>query len=131
MMCPRLLHRGVRAALEPNSCGEPMMSIRSLSTTPLSDLDARAAELEERERAVAAREQLIQSLERRLDDSRRRLEERLAQVKDRNAFAPVQFTAVQFRVPSVDDGYFDAGSNVDEDEWWSRQLGRRKPSLAA
>jgi hypothetical protein len=108
-----------------------MMTIRSLSATPLSDLDARAAELEERERAVAAREQLIQALERRLDDSRRRLEERLEQVKDRSAFAPVQFTAVEFRVPAVDEGYFDAGSAVDEDEWWSRQLGNRKPSLAA
>jgi hypothetical protein len=108
-----------------------MMSIRSLSATAPSDLDARAAELEERERAVAAREQLIQALERRLEDSRRRLEERLQQVKDRNAFLPVQFTAVQFRVPAVDEGYFDAGSSVDEDAWWSRQLGKRKPSLAA
>ncbi len=108
-----------------------MMSIRSLSATPRSDLDARAAELEERERAVAAREQLVQALERRLDDSRRRLEERLQQVKDRNAFAPVQFSAVQFRMPAVEVGYFDAGSSVDEDEWWSRQLGKRKPSLAA
>jgi hypothetical protein len=108
-----------------------MTTIRSLPATPRSDLDSRTAELEERERAVAAREQLVQALERRLDDSRRRLEERLQQVKDRNAFAPVQFSAVQFRVPSVDVGYFEAGSGVDEDEWWSRQLGKRKPSLAA
>jgi hypothetical protein len=108
-----------------------MTTIRSLTPHSPYDLDARAAELEERERAVAAREQLIQALERRLEDSRRRLEERLQQVKDRNAFVPVQFTAVQFRVPTVDEGYFDAGSNADEDEWWSRQLGRRKPSIAA
>jgi hypothetical protein len=108
-----------------------MTTIRSLPATPRSDFDARIAELEERERAVAAREQLVQALERRLDDSRRRLEERLQQVKDRNAFAPVQFSPVQFRVPPVGVGYFDAGSAVDEDEWWSRQLGKRKPSLAA
>ena len=108
-----------------------MMTIRSLPANPHSDLDTRAAELEERERAVAAREQLIQALERRLDDSRRRLEERLQQVKDRSAFMPVQFTAVEFRVPAVDESYFDAGSNMDEDAWWSRQLGKRKRSLAA
>jgi hypothetical protein len=100
--------------------------------TPLSLRPRRpAAEPEERERAVAAGKQLIQALERRLEDSRRRLEERLEQVKDRNAFAPVQSAAVQFRVPTVDESYFDAGSNADEEQWWSRQLGRRKPSLAA
>jgi hypothetical protein len=101
-----------------------MMTIRSLPTNPPSDLDARAAELEERERAVAAREQLIRALENRLEDSRRRLEDRLQQARDR-----VSFTAAHFRVPSIDDHYFDAGSNLDEDAWWSRQLG--KPSLAA
>jgi len=37
---------------------------------------------------------------------------------------------VQFHVPSIDEGYFDAGSNLDEDAWWSRQLGR-PPRLAA
>jgi hypothetical protein len=103
--------------------------IRSIYPRATSDVDIRLAELEERERAVAAREQLIHALERRLEDSRRRLEERLEQVKDRRAFMPVHFTAVQFRVPSVDEGYFDAGSQIDEDAWWSRQLGKR--SLAA
>ena len=106
-------------------------SIRSISPNASADVDLRVAELEARERAVAAREQLIQALERRLEDSRRRLEERLQQVKDRNAFMPVQFTSVQFRMPTVDDAYFDAGSSMDEDAWWSHQLGKRKPSLAA
>ena len=100
------------------------MTIRSLSPTPLCDLDARTAELEERERALAAREQLIRALENRLEDSRRRLEDRLQQTKDRGSF-----TAAHFRMPNIDDHYFDAGSNVNEDAWWSRQLG--KPSLAA
>jgi hypothetical protein len=106
-------------------------NIRSISPNASADVDLRVAELEARERAVAAREQLIQALERRLEDSRRRLEERLQQVKDRNAFQPVQFTTVQFRMPTVDDAYFDAGSTIDEDAWWSHQLGKRKPSLAA
>jgi hypothetical protein len=104
-------------------------SIRSIYPKATSDVDVRLAELEERERAVAAREQLIRALEQRLEDSRRTLEQRLEQVKDRRAFMPVHFTAVQFRVPTVDEGYFDAGSHIDEDACWSRQLGRR--SLAA
>ena len=98
---------------------------RSTSLADLTALDARLAELEERERAVAAREQLILALERRLELSRRRLEERLQQVRDR-----ALFTVGSFRVPSVDDGYFVAGSNSDEDEWWSRQLGK-PPRLVA
>ena len=87
----------------------------------------RAAEIEERERAVAAREQLIRALENRLEESRRRLEERLQQVKDRPLAAGYR---PEFRVPSIDEGYFDAGSNVDEDAWWSRQLGKT-PCIAA
>jgi hypothetical protein len=88
----------------------------------------RAAEIEERERAVAAREQLIRALENRLEESRRRLEERLQQVKDYRPLAGGY--RAEFRVPSIDEGYFDAGSNVDEDAWWSRQLGK-SPVLAA
>jgi hypothetical protein len=88
----------------------------------------RAAEIEERERAVAAREQLIRALENRLEESRRRLEERLQQVKEyrpaTGGYRP------EFRVQSVDEGYCDAGSNVDEEAWWSRQLGK-SPCLAA
>jgi flagellar motility protein MotE (MotC chaperone) len=91
----------------------------------IDSIDARAAEIEERERAVAAREQLIRALENRLEDSRRRLEERLEQVKDRRPTA-----AVDFRAATVDEGYFHAGSYVDEDAWWSRQLGK-SPCLAA
>ena len=89
----------------------------------------RAVEIEERERAVAAREQLIRALENRLEESRRRLEERLQQVKQ---YRPVTGGSYrpEFRVQSVDDGYFDAGSNVDEDAWWSRQLGK-PPCIAA
>ena len=91
-------------------------------------IDTRAAEIEERERAVAAREQLIRALENRLEESRRRLEERLQQVKDyRPATGGYRH---EFRVQSVDEGYFDAGSNVDEDAWWSRQLGKT-PCIAA
>jgi hypothetical protein len=94
-------------------------------------IDARAAEIEERERAVAAREQLIRALENRLEESRRRLEERLEQVKERRPTASYSIgVGVEFRVPSIDDGYFDAGSNVDEDAWWTRQLGK-SPCLAA
>ena len=89
-------------------------------------IDARAAEVEERERAVAAREQLIRALENRLEDSRRRLEERLQQVRVRQTSAPSH----QFHVTTVDEGYFDAGSNAHEDAWWSRQLGK-SPVLAA
>jgi hypothetical protein len=90
------------------------------------EFETRAAELADRERAVAAREQLIRALENRLEESRRRLEERLQQVR-------VQQTIVgspQFHVSSVEGGYFDAGSYVAEDEWWSRQLGK-PPRLAA
>jgi hypothetical protein len=95
------------------------------------DVAARAAEVEERERALAAREQLIRALENRLEDSRRRLEERLEQVKARPAVpVPGMFVPLAFHVPSIDEGYFDAGSNVDEDAWWSRQLGK-PPRLAA
>src|SRR2546421_408510 len=91
-------------------------------------IEARAAEIEERERALAAREQLIRALENRLEDSRRRLEARLQQVKERptaTGFRP------QFSVPSIDESYFDAGSFVDEDEWWAPQLGKPPPLLAA
>ena len=92
---------------------------------------ARAAEVEERERALAAREQLIRALENRLEESRRRLEERLEQVKTRPAVpVPGMFVPLGFHVPRIDEGYFDAGSNVDEDAWWSRQLGK-PPRLAA
>jgi hypothetical protein len=91
----------------------------------------RAVEIEERERAVVAREQLIRALENRLEESRRRLEERLQQVKEVRppATGTVSFRP-DFHVQSVDQGYFDAGSNVDEDAWWSRQLGK-SPCLAA
>ena len=89
----------------------------------------RAAEIEERERAVAAREQLIRALENRLEESRRRLEERLQQVKQYRPATGGGYRP-EFRVQSVDDGYFDAGSNVDEDAWWSRQLGKT-PCIAA
>jgi hypothetical protein len=89
-------------------------------------IDARAAEIEERERAVAAREQLIRALENRLEDSRRRLEERLQQVRVRQT----SVASPQFHVTTVDEGYFDAGSNAHEDAWWSRQLGK-SPVLAA
>ena len=91
-------------------------------------IDSRAAEIEERERALAAREQLIRALENRLEDSRRRLEERLQQVKERPATAGFR---PQFSVPSIDESYFDAGSFVDEDEWWSRQLGKPPRLVAA
>src|SRR5689334_3222293 len=86
---------------------------------------ARTAEVEERERALAAREQLIRALENRLEESRRKLEERLEQVKARPA-VPVagMYVPLGFHLPSIDEGYFDAGSNGDEDAWWSRQLGK-------
>ncbi len=94
-------------------------------------IDARAEEIEQRERAVAAREQLIRALESRLEESRRRLEERLEQVKERRpALTAGMPLGVEFRVPCVDESYFDAGSNVDEDAWWTRQLGK-SPCLAA
>jgi hypothetical protein len=128
-------------------CGVPKMKTRSrsISTTDPYGAQAeqaarlaegnfreaaarRAAEIEERERAVAAREQLIRALENRLEESRRRLEERLQQVKDYRPLAGGY--RPEFRVPSIDEGYFDAGSNVDEDAWWSRQLGK-SPVLAA
>jgi hypothetical protein len=93
--------------------------------------DARVAEIEERERALDAREQLIRALENRLEDSRRRLEERLQQMKERRPAVGAVFARSEFQVPSIDDAYFDAGSQVDEDGWWSRQLGGKPPRLAA
>jgi len=92
--------------------------------------ETRAAEIEERERALDAREQLIRALEQRLEESRRRLEERLEQVKERRPTVAGGFASPAFHVPSIDEGYFDAGSNVDEDAWWTRQLGK-PPRLAA
>jgi len=93
--------------------------------------DARAAEIEERQRALDAREQLIHALENRLEDSRRRLEERLQQMKERRpSVTGGVFAPMNFHVPSIDEGYFAAGSNVDEDAWWTRQLGK-PPRLAA
>jgi chromosome segregation ATPase len=92
--------------------------------------EARAAEIEERERALAAREQLIRALENRLEDSRRRLEERLQQVKERRPSVVGMIGAIDFHLPNIDEAYFDAGSNVDEEAWWSRQLGK-PPRLAA
>jgi hypothetical protein len=92
--------------------------------------DRRAAEIEERERALDAREQLIRALENRLEESRRRLEERLQQMKQRRPSAGGVFAPSEFHVPSIDEAYFDAGSNVDEDAWWTRQLGK-PPRLAA
>ena len=103
---------------------------RSNQTTQ-TELEARAAEIEERERALEAREALIRALENRLEDSRRRLEERLEQARERRPIATgVYLSGPQFHVPSIDDAYFDAGSNVDEDTWWSLQLGK-PPRLAA
>jgi hypothetical protein len=105
-------------------------------------VESRAAELDERERALAAREQLIRSLEDRVDETRRRLDERLQKIKDRRAYAhaaPVPGfrspsielrLSSDFRVPSVNETYFGAGTNLDEDRWWSLQLGKN-PSLAA
>jgi len=93
-------------------------------------IEARAAEVAERERALEAREQLIRALENRLEESRRRLEERLEQMRVRHPATAGVYAAVQFHVPSIDEGYFEAGSNADEDAWWSRQLGR-PPRLAA
>jgi hypothetical protein len=102
-------------------------------------VEARTAELDERERALAAREQLIRSLEDRVDETRRRLDGRLQKIKDRRTTAvPVpafRLPSIElklgsgFRVPSVNETYFDAGTHLDEDRWWSLQLG--KPSLAA
>jgi multidrug efflux pump subunit AcrA (membrane-fusion protein) len=93
------------------------------------EVAARAAEIDERERALAAREQLIRALESRLEESRRRLEDRLEQVRSRPV-VPGVYVPMSFHVPSIDEGYFEAGSNVDEDAWWSRQLGK-PPQLAA
>jgi hypothetical protein len=98
--------------------------------TPGNDLTALAAELEDRERAVSAREQLILALERRLEESRRRLEQRIEQAQERRALAAADvYLAAGFRLPTVDGDYFAAGSHVNEDAWWSRQLG--KPRLVA
>jgi uncharacterized protein HemX len=88
----------------------------------------RASEIEERERALAAREQLIRALENRLEESRRRLEERLQQVKEYRP-GPGGYRP-DFRLQSVDEGYFHAASDVDDDAWWSRQLGKA-PCFAA
>jgi molecular chaperone GrpE (heat shock protein) len=92
-----------------------------------ADLAAtKAAEIAERERALAAREEQIRALEQRLEDSRRRLQARLQTIQDRRS-APRS----EFRLPRVDNGYFDAGSNADEDEWWARQLGKQRVHAAA
>lgn len=101
---------------------------QSISSTqdPVDALEAHAGEIEERERALDAREQLIRALESRLEDSRRRLEERLQQVKS----APSAGFRSEFRVADIDDGYFHAGSNLYEDEWWSHQLGKTPPIAA-
>ena len=111
-------------------------TIRSNETKTASDpqddaLATRAAEIEERERALEAREALIRALENRLEDSRRRLEERMEQMRARRPVTTgVYLSGAEFHVPSIDEAYFDAGSNVDEDAWWSRQLGK-PPRLAA
>jgi hypothetical protein len=104
-------------------------SMRS-TYVPGDDLATRTAELEDRERAVSAREQLILALERRLEESRRRLETRIEQAKERRALAAAEaYLASGFRLPAVDVDYFAAGSLVNEDAWWERQLG--KPQLVA
>ena len=51
------------------------------------------------------------------------------QMIDELAYA-AKMDPLQFRVQNVDEGYFDAGSNVDEEAWWSRQLGK-SPCIAA
>lgn len=104
----------------------------SKASAPQGDaLEARAAEIEERERALEAREALIRALENRLEDSRRRLEERIEQMRERRPITTgVYLSGAEFHVPSIDEAYFDAGSNLDEEAWWSRQLGK-PPRLAA
>ena len=52
----------------------------------------------------------------------------MQQVKERPAAAGFR---PQFSVPSIDESYFDAGSFVDEDAWWSRQLGKPPRLVAA
>jgi hypothetical protein len=96
-----------------------------------ASLESLAAEIEERERALEAREALIRALENRLEDSRRRLEERIEEMRERRPVTTgVYLSGPAFNVPSIDEAYFDAGSNADEDAWWSRQLGK-PPRLAA
>jgi hypothetical protein len=87
-----------------------------------------AADIDARERDLLAREELLDALERRLARSRRRLDERLHAILERRMI-PLA-TPGRLGLPRVPQTYFQDPSALDDDAWWSRQLGK-PPRMAA
>jgi len=62
----------------------------------------------------------------RVADFKATLSARIAELKRREDALNRAERAAAAVLPRVSAAYFDAGHNAREDDWWSRQLGRRR-----
>jgi hypothetical protein len=86
-----------------------------LKRRPFSDPPSRSISKSELDLAV------------RIADFKATLAARIAELKRREeALNRAELAAAAAVLPRVSAAYFDAGHNAREDEWWSRQLGRRR-----